>query len=81
MFARRAKKAFVDIDPFELGKFQKQGMHVDLSICANVADVLKLLVKKIEKDIKFIYRNFNVDENLISEPSNWVLYRRDLDTW
>jgi acetolactate synthase-1/2/3 large subunit len=48
-FARGAKKALVDIDPLELEKFPKQGMHVDLSICANVADVLKLLLLRIEE--------------------------------
>lgn len=43
--------------------------------------ILSLGYKKIEKDIKFIYNNFNVDESLISKPENWILYRRDLDTW
>lgn len=37
--------------------------------------------RKIEKDIKFIYKNFMVDEKNVSPPENWVLYRRDLDTW
>lgn len=42
-------------------------------------DFLKF--RRIEKNIKFIYKNFHVSEDLVSTCSNWNLYRRDLDTW
>lgn len=41
----------------------------------------KAKFKKIDKEIKFIYKNYKTDESIISEPKNWILYRRDLDTW
>ena len=67
----------------------KTGFISFISIAINDLDknalifkvISNLKFKKIEKDIKFIYRNFNADENLLSNPTNWVLYRRDLDTW
>lgn len=44
-------------------------------------EIIQKNYKKIEKDIKFIYKNFTINEELVSKPESWLLYRRDLDTW
>jgi hypothetical protein len=67
----------------------KTGFVTILSVAINDLNkdsvVLKAIqnlgYKKIEKDIKFIYKNFTADEAVVSKPENWILYRRDLDTW
>lgn len=67
----------------------KTGFISFLSIATNDSNsdsvinkvILNLKFRKIEKDIKFIYKNFTLEESLLSNPKNWVLYRRDLDTW
>ncbi|MEI7863811.1 MAG: thiamine pyrophosphate-binding protein [Chthoniobacterales bacterium] len=48
-FARGAKIAMVDIDPAELGKFNKLGRYIDVPVCASIGDFLPLLKAGIEK--------------------------------
>lgn len=48
-FAREAKKIIVDIDPNELGKFERFGVKFDLLINADAKTFLQLLNEKIKK--------------------------------
>jgi hypothetical protein len=60
-----------------------------LSICLNEqgprASLLQALqangFRKIEREIKFITRNFTMDAALLENPRAWTIYRRDVDTW
>lgn len=47
-FARGAKKIVVDIDQAELNKYARYGMQVDLPICADLRDVFRLLLPRID---------------------------------
>lgn len=60
-----------------------------LSICVNDSNPKQAVYvamqqrgfRKIDRDIKFIYRNYTAPEQLLAEPKNWHLFRRDIDTW
>jgi hypothetical protein len=60
-----------------------------MSICLNDHDVgnpilhaiKELRFKKLDKDIKFIVNNFNMEDPDFLSPNNWQLFRRDIDTW
>lgn len=61
-FAREAKKIIIDIDIFELKKFEKLGLKVDLLIQADAGEFVKMLSKKL--------RNVNFPD--ISEWKNKI---------
>ncbi len=60
-----------------------------VSVCLNDHDIdnpifcaiSKLKFKKIDRDIKFIVKNFRMDESDLVSPNAWQLFRRDIDTW
>ncbi len=63
-FAREAKKVFIDIDPYELGKFKKFGLNVDLIIKADAKDFLKMMNSKI----------FHIEKQNISEWFKQIIF-------
>lgn len=64
-FARGAKKVVIDIDPYELSKFKKFGLNIDLVINMDATEFLKAL---------------NTGVHRIKKPdiSEW---RRQIDAW
>jgi len=60
-----------------------------LSVCLNPNGQRKAITKaieelrfrKINREVKFITKNFRLNETVINDPANWTLYRRDVDTW
>jgi len=48
-FARDARKIIVDIDESELAKFERQGMHVDLLIQADVRDFFQVIMGRLDR--------------------------------
>ena len=48
-FAREAKKIVVDIDPHELGKFERFGLNIDLLINADARDFLQKMTQRIAR--------------------------------
>lgn len=60
-----------------------------LSICINEKSrhdnifnaIIRNGFKKINKEIKFITKNFTAPRELLNDSGAWTLYRRDVDTW
>ena len=46
-FARGAKKVVIDIDPYELGKFKRFGLGIDLIVNVDAKDFFKTMNRKI----------------------------------
>ena len=59
-FARGAKKVIIDIDKFELNKFEKFGLKIDLKIQSDASIIIKNLLKleiRVQKKEINIWRN------------------------
>lgn len=73
-FAREAKKIVVDIDRAEL--FKKRGLTPDISICADIKDVLPKLIHEVKK------QHFSKCNDWISKTLQWKKgYPVVLDEW
>ena len=58
-FARGAKKVVIDIDKFELNKFEKFGLKIDLKIKSDAKELIKYLLRlqiKVQKKEINIWR-------------------------
>ena len=65
-FAREAKKIMIDIDPFELSKFNSFGLTFDILI----QDDLKNLFKCFDNNLEINKKNLNI-KNWLAQISNW----------
>ncbi len=48
-FARAARKVIVELDPAELEKFRLQNMRVDVPICADIRDFLRVMARSYNR--------------------------------
>ncbi len=49
-FARGAKKIMVDIDPFEINKFDNMGVEIDLPVNADAKEFLNALAERVKNE-------------------------------
>ena len=66
-FARGAKKVVIDIDKFELNKFKKFGLKIDLKIKSDANEIIKHLLKL---EIKVQKKEINIWRNQINKWKN-----------